>query len=172
SRRTFFRYFSGKDDVLFADQREGVDALGRDLTDRPSDEPPMTALRRALISMTAKYEIDRERLFRRARITAGTPSLQTRTLYHQRAGEEFVTELVADWLGVDAVTDLRPAIVAATTLAAVRVAFNAWLAGDGQADLSALAAEALDLLDGGLGECVSRRGKVLASVSGEVWVPG
>lgn len=155
SRRTFFRYFAGKEDVLFADQQERAEALRRALAARPSDEPPMTALRRALMSMATDYEIDRERLLRRARIMWATPSLQARSMANQRTGEQFVTELMAEWLGVDPVTDLRPAIVAASTLAAVRVAFTAWLAGGGKADLPALAGEALDLLDGGLQECVA-----------------
>ena len=59
-------------------------------------------------------------------------------------------------LGVDPARDLRPGIVAATTLAALRVAVNAWLADGGKAHLPTLAAEALDLLDGGLQYCVTR----------------
>jgi AcrR family transcriptional regulator len=155
SRRTFFRYFPGKEDVLFADYQERAETLRRALAARPPDEPPLTALRRALMSMTTPSEIDRERLLRRARIMEATPSLQARALAHQRTGEQFVAELLAERLGVDAVTDLRPALVAATTLAAVRVAFYAWLAGGGEGDLPALVGEALDLLDGGLQEGIT-----------------
>ena len=159
SRRTFFRYFPGKEDVLFADHQQRAEELRRALAARPGDEPPMTALRRAIMSMATDYEIDRERLLRRARIMAATPSLQARSFAQQRTGEQFVTELMAEWLGVDPARDLRPAIVAASTLAAVRVAFGAWLAGGGKADLPALCAEALDLLDGGLQECVTPAAK-------------
>ena len=156
SRRTFFRYFPGKEDVLFADQRQRAEALRRALAARPAGEPPMTALRQALMSLAAECEIDRERLLRRTRIMAATPSLQARGLAHQRTGEQFVTDLMAEWLGVDPATDLRPAIVAATTLAAMRVAFNSWLAGGGKGDLRALVSDALDLLDGGLQAGVTR----------------
>jgi AcrR family transcriptional regulator len=156
SRRTFFRYFPGKEDVLFADQRQRAEALRRALAARPAGEPPMTALRQALMSLAAECEIDRERLLRRTRIMAATPSLQARGLAHQRTGEQFVTDLMAEWLGVDPAADLRPAIVAATTLAAMRVAFNSWLAGGGKGDLRALVSDALDLLDGGLQAGVTR----------------
>jgi AcrR family transcriptional regulator len=156
SRRTFFRYFPGKEDLLFADQRQRAEALRRALAARPNSEPPMTALRQALMSLATEYEVDREQLLRRKKIMAATPSLQARSLAHQRWGEQFVTDLMAEWLGVDPARDLRPAIVAATTLAAMRVAFNTWLAGGGKGDLHALVSDALDLLDGGLQEGVTR----------------
>ncbi|MGH9040684.1 MAG: TetR family transcriptional regulator [Acidimicrobiia bacterium] len=154
SRRTFFRYFSGKEEVLFADQAERADQLRRALAARPRHEPPLTALRNALMSLSAEYELDRDQLLRRARIMAGTPALLARSQLQQRNGEQIVAELMAEWLGVDPVTDLRPGIVAAATLAVLRVAFNAWLAGGGEADLTELVREALDLLDGGLQGCV------------------
>jgi AcrR family transcriptional regulator len=156
ARRTFFRYFASKEDVLFADHHHQLDALRQALAARPVDEPPLTALRSAILSMADRYEEDRERLLHRARILAATPSLRGRGLDRQRAGEQAVTDLVAEWLGVDPTRDLRPGIVAATTLAALRVALNAWLADGGKAHLPTLAAEALDLLDGGLQHCVTR----------------
>jgi hypothetical protein len=106
--------------------------------------------------MADRYEEDRERLLHRAKIMAATPSLRGRSLDRQRAGEQAVTDLVAEWLGVDPARDLRPGIVAATTLATLRVAVSSWLADGGKAHLPTLAAEALDLLDGGLQHCVIR----------------
>ncbi|MDQ3946534.1 MAG: hypothetical protein M3357_15565, partial [Actinomycetota bacterium] len=51
---------------------------------------------------------------------------------------------------VDPADDLRPGVVAATTMAAMRVAIANWLAGGGKGDLPAIVAASLDLLDGGL----------------------
>ena len=81
---------------------------------------------------------------------AATPSLQARSLQHQREWEEAVSEMIAVRMGVDRANDLRPAVVAATTLATLRVALTAWFVGGGRSDLNAMVAEALDLLDGGL----------------------
>jgi AcrR family transcriptional regulator len=150
SRRTFFRYFASKEDVLLSDHPRRLAELRAALEARPPGEPVLTALRHALLSMSGGYEEERERLLRRARIMAGTPSLQARSLGHQRAWEQALTDLVAARLGVDPAGDLRPGVVAATTLAAMRVAWAAWLAGGGEAHLPTLVAEALDLLDGGL----------------------
>ncbi|HZI38429.1 MAG TPA: hypothetical protein VFF24_08995, partial [Acidimicrobiia bacterium] len=81
-----------------------------------------------------------------------TPSLQARSLVHQKLWEDAMQEMVADRLGVDPVKDLRPGVVAAAALAAMRVAFTIWLTADCDGDVIALTTEALDLLDGGLGQ--------------------
>jgi hypothetical protein len=117
---------------------------------RPPDETILTALRNAILSMTGDFEDRREMVILRGRIMRGTPSLQARSLVHQRAWEEAMQDMVADRLGVDPVVDLRPGVVAATALAAMRVAFTNWLTAGAQGDLIAMTTEALDLLDGGL----------------------
>lgn len=150
SRRTFFRYFASKEDVLLADHQVQLARLREAMAARPSGEAVLTALRNALLSITGDFEDRRERVILRGRIMRETPSLQARSLVHQKAWEDAMQQMVADRLGVDPVLDLRPGVVAATALAAMRVAFNNWLNAGATADLIALTAEALDLLDGGL----------------------
>jgi hypothetical protein len=53
-------------------------------------------------------------------------------------------------MAVNPAKDLRPGVVAATTMAAMRVATASWLAGGGPGDVMDIVAAALDLLDGGL----------------------
>jgi AcrR family transcriptional regulator len=151
SRRTFFRYFPTKEDVLFGNGTRDLERLREAMAEQPAGETPLTALRRALGVIVLGYEQDRERLLRRWGVMAATPSLQARNVAQQRWAEQALTDLVAEWLGTDSGgDDLRPAIVAATALAATRVALTTWLAGGGQRHLPSLVAEALDLLDGGL----------------------
>jgi AcrR family transcriptional regulator len=150
SRRTFFRYFASKEDVLLADHMVQLARMREAMAERPADEPVLTALRNALMSLTSDFEERKERIILRGRIMRDTPSLQARSLVHQKAWEEALQEMVARRLGVDPVTDLRPGVVAATALAAMRVAFTNWLTGGAKGDVIALTAEALDLLDGGL----------------------
>ena len=150
SRRTFFRYFASKEDVLLADHLVQLARLREAMATRPADEPVLTALRNALLSMTTDFEDRKEMIILRGRIMRDTPSLQARSLVHQQAWETAMQEMVAERLGVDPVADLRPGVVSATTLAAMRVAFTNWLAAGAEDDLIALTAEALDLLDGGL----------------------
>lgn len=150
SRRTFFRYFASKEDVLLADHLVQLARLREAMAARPPDEPVLTALRNALLSMTTDFEDRKEMIILRGRIMRDTPSLQARSLVHQQAWENAMQEMVAERLGVDPVADLRPGVVSATTLAAMRVAFTNWLTAGAEDDLIALTAEALDLLDGGL----------------------
>ncbi|MEW6477021.1 MAG: TetR family transcriptional regulator [Actinomycetota bacterium] len=150
SRRTFFRYFASKEDVLLADHFVQLARLREAMAVRPPDEPIITALRNALLSMTGDFEDRKEMIILRGRLMRDTPSLQARSLVHQKLWEDAMAEMVAERLGVDPVTDLRPGVVSAATLAAMRVAFTNWLTSGCEGDLIALTTEALDLLDGGL----------------------
>jgi AcrR family transcriptional regulator len=150
SRRTFFRYFASKEDVLLADHFVQLARRREAWAERPPDEPIVTALRNALLSMAVDFDDRKEKIILRGRLMRDTPSLQARSLVHQRLWEEAMQEMVAERLGVDPVTDLRPGVVSAATLAAMRVAFTIWLSSGCDGDLIALTTEALDLLDGGL----------------------
>jgi AcrR family transcriptional regulator len=152
SRRTFFRYFASKEDVLLADHFVQLARLREAMAARPEDEPIVTALRNALLSLSSDFEERKEMIITRGRIMRDTPSLQARSLVHQRLWEDAMQEMVADRLGVDPVKDLRPGVVSAATLAAMRVAFTNWLTAGCRADLIEMTTEALDLLDGGLGQ--------------------
>lgn len=152
SRRTFFRYFASKEDVLLADHFVQLARLREAMASRPDDEPIVTALRNAVLTLTTDFEERKEKVVIRARLMRDTPSLQARSLVHQKLWEDAMQEMVADRLGVDPVKDLRPGVVAAAALAAMRVAFTLWLTAGCDGDVIALTTEALDLLDGGLGQ--------------------
>src|SRR5438270_2868679 len=145
SRRTFFRYFASKEAVLLADHFVQLSRLREAMAARPPDEPILTALRNALLSITGDFGDRKEKIILRGHIMRDTPSLQARSLVHQKAWEEAMEEMVAERLGVDPAVDLRPGVVAATALAAMRVAYNNWLAAGAGGDLIAMTTEALDL---------------------------
>jgi AcrR family transcriptional regulator len=150
SRRTFFRYYASKEDVILSDHPKRLDELQAALDRRPPDEPVLSALRHAIMSLADSYEEQREHMVRRFTLMADTPALEARSLCLQRNWETAVTEMLAARMGVDPGEDLRPGVVAATTMAAMRVATANWLAGGGKGDLPIIVATALDLLDGGL----------------------
>ena len=149
SRRTFFRYFGSKEDVILSDHPKRLDELQAALDRRPADEPALTALRHAVMSLADTYEEQRDHMVRRFTLVSTTPALEARSLCLQRNWETAVTEMLAARMGVDPAKDLRPGVVAAT-MAAMRVATATWLAGGGRGDLPVTVAASLDLLDGGL----------------------
>src|SRR5438105_5256723 len=99
SRRTFFRYFASKEDVILSDHPKRLGALEAALDRRPADEPALTALRHAIMSMAGTYEEEREHLLRRFSLMTTTPALEARSLCLQRNWETAVTDMLAARMG-------------------------------------------------------------------------
>ena len=55
SRRTFFRYFSAKEEVFIVDPEGKLAALHVALADGPPDEPTIAALRRGVVALVGAY---------------------------------------------------------------------------------------------------------------------
>ena len=68
------------------------------------------------MSLADTYEEEREHMVRRFSLMNTTPALEARSLCLQRNWETSVTEMLAARMGVDPATDLRPGVVAATTM--------------------------------------------------------
>lgn len=152
SPRTFFHHFASKEDVVLGDYEARLVRLAEVLSARPPDEPPSTAIRRALLEVAEDYEAERERLLLRARLTIATPAVLARSLELQTRWEDLIASTIAARLGVEPDDDLRPRLFAAVTLAGMRVAQRRWLTDGGSARLPALVTDTLDLLDHGLGD--------------------
>jgi AcrR family transcriptional regulator len=148
SPRTFFRYFTSKEEVLFAKDAGKEGELAAFLAARPPGESALEKLRAALLGWTADYEQDRPRLLRRAQVVLGTPSLNATAIAHWQAQEDAVLDalMVAD-PGAD---PGETSLVVAVSFAAMRVTIKAWLADGGTGDLPSLAATALERLSRGL----------------------
>lgn len=148
SPRTFFRYFSSKEDVLFAAGDERLRQLLDAIASRPSGEAPLRSMREAALSLVPEYTSDRAQLTTRKRITAETQSLRSRGLERQLGWEDAVTDVLGQRL-----TDAGPAtielrLVAGVATATLRAALHTWLEAGG--DLAALINEAFDRLSRGL----------------------
>lgn len=149
SRRTFFRYFDSKEDVLLADNAVLLDRLVSGLAARPPSEPVLTSVRTALLGLSEDYEADRERMLVGARIMADAPSVTARALELQVEWEAAIARHVAGRLHAD-MGELVPRVVAASAIAATRAALATWLASGGEGHLIELTGRALELLGDGL----------------------
>jgi AcrR family transcriptional regulator len=139
--RTFFRYFSSKEEVVFWFEHQPM--LAGHVAARPADEPAVDALRRGLVGGLASfYEQDRERLLERSKLACRTPALQPRWRQQQADLAAGMALILAHRLGVHA-DDLEVRAMAAAVAAALFVAIEEWQAHDGQQDLGALIDRAL-----------------------------
>ncbi len=125
SSRTFHRYFSCKEDVLFADSAERQERFAAALAGRPRDEPLLESLRAAACELATMLVEQPERELRRLRLIEQAPSLHAR---HLQASEEWakaVAGYCATRLALRA-DDALPVLLAACTSAALRTARRSW----------------------------------------------
>lgn len=139
SRRTFFRYFQSKEDVIVAFLSDLGKELRQVLQARPPQESPERAVQETLrICWTARFLEHPEKSGRLARVTVQTPALLARYLERQVAWKAALTAELAHRLGVDPARDLRPAVLVAVAFAAFDTALFSWVTADSTTDLGAL----------------------------------
>lgn len=151
SRRTFFRYFSSKEDVLSHEKTEHGEAIFDLIAARPADEAPLQSLRVVILALAADFAQQKERLLTRAQIIRATPSLRSADWDKQNDGVDRIVEALgrrsSEPLDAEQTYQLR--LLGRATLAALMTALDRWVDGDGEEDIVALAAQALDLLASG-----------------------
>jgi AcrR family transcriptional regulator len=145
SRRTLFRLFATKEDIVVAAFEDlGSEALAA-LRERPAGEVPWTALRRALGAAAARLEERPALFFELHDVIAQTPALRRRLL-EQRDGwrAAFAQELAAPK------DELAPELLATAAIGAFDVATEAWARLRGRRRLSGLLDDAFAVLGSGL----------------------
>jgi AcrR family transcriptional regulator len=157
SSRTFFRYFSSKEDVVLTFQEEQFAAVLAALAARPPDEPVVTAMRSAGVAVMRAYEdgdygFDPEKFFCVHEMMERSPTLLGRSLEHGQKKQAEITRLIAERMGVDPAADLRPTVAAGAVSCAFRAAYDVWLRGKDQQPkrLSDLLDEIFALIEQGL----------------------
>jgi AcrR family transcriptional regulator len=156
SSRTFFRYFASKEEVALGFQEEQRLAMMKMLAERPADEPVVTALRRAIVSVARECEsgggsFDPERFGCLQDLMASSPALLAGSLEHSQKKQCELAGLIAARMGVDPTTDLRPHVVAAAATCTFQAIGDAWRTGPLQEmSLSEVVDQAFALLEEGI----------------------
>ncbi len=144
-RRTFFRYFASKNDVVWGDFERGLSAL-RERLARSDDRPLLDALREAVLAFNALGPDEEPYHRERMPLILQVPALQAHSTLRYAAWRDVVAEYAARRLAEPA-DALLPQLVAHVCLGAALTAYEQWLRDDG-ADLQVLLDAALGALDG------------------------
>lgn len=130
SSRTFFRYFASKEDVALTFQEEQLHALLEALAARPRDEPILTALRHAAVSIVHACEVgalsfDPQRFECLQDLIRSSPALLAGSLEHAQTKQSLLTQVISERMGADPAHDMRPHVVASTAIGVFRAASDA-----------------------------------------------
>ncbi|GAA0918048.1 TetR family transcriptional regulator [Nonomuraea longicatena] len=134
SRRTFFRYFASKEDVVVQFLAEMGAGMRAELAARPPAEPPSAALRHTVWACVNACAGDADRTLRVVRLILGTPALLARFLERQAHWRDELAAETALRLGRDPVTDLYPQLAAGMALSAFNTVLARWSDSDGAED--------------------------------------
>ncbi len=146
SKRTFFRYFASKEDVVvqfLADMGTGIRA---ELATRPAAEPPSVALLRAVWVPLGECADHGDRALRVVRLILRTPALLARFLERQAQWRDDLAQEVAQRLGLDAGADFYPRMAAGMALNAFDAVLHRWSTGDGAESPAALLDQAFEVI--------------------------
>lgn len=145
SRRTFFRYFSSKDDALHGHperQLDVVTAVGA----APAMATVQALVRGILLALATEFERRRDAVLLRKRIAAKEPDAFARDRGRHAELVEAAVKAVAAHLGVDPDSDLQCRVYVQAGFGALQAAARVWLTSAANGSLEALTAEALDLI--------------------------
>jgi AcrR family transcriptional regulator len=128
SQRTFFRYFSGKEDAAFVIEELVGDRLADAVAARPADEAPLLALGNALMETWQDLAVALDEIvpvelhMRMYQLVESTPALLAGRHRRQTRLEQRITEVVARREGLDPHADPRPRVLVAAFGGVVRTA--------------------------------------------------
>ncbi|MBA2947871.1 mycofactocin system transcriptional regulator [Streptomyces himalayensis] len=149
SRRTFFRYFASKNDLVWGDFEHQLARL-RDLLDAAdANTPVMDALREAVVEFNRYDATDVPWHRQRMQLILTVPTLQADATLRYASWRAIVTEFVAKRMGLPT-SEVLPRLFGYTLLAAAIAAYEHWLA-DEEAQLSDLLDLAIRQVTDGLG---------------------
>lgn len=129
SRRTFFRYFTGKDELVLTRLAESGESVAEALRQRPVGEPVWTSLRRAfdegVVQQEAHADVARPLLV----MLRTEPGVRASVVEWRRRWRDLLEPVVAERLPshhAGSTPDVRAAAIVASALSCLETAQEAW----------------------------------------------
>ena len=156
--RTFFRYFSSKQEVLFGDVvTDRVTRLRTELAARPRTEDPVESIRVVSDQLDFTDPEEEAQILARLDLMSRQPSMIGRYLELVNEMRHTMVEFVAERTGTDPARDIYPLLVAGASAAAWDTSLTLWAASGGKLSLRELRRDAFAALSAGIPAPPSRR---------------
>jgi AcrR family transcriptional regulator len=151
SRRTAFRYFATKEELVFPAREQRLAMLRAELAPR-AGERAFETVRRACLALASHFEADRERQLAQWRILRGEPALVGRDLDFDRESEAAIEQAFLSGERDTPRARRRAKVRAAAVTGAVRATLREWLEGGATAELGKLGRETFAELEAGFAD--------------------
>jgi AcrR family transcriptional regulator len=149
--RTFFRYFSSKQDVLFGEVvTDRVVRLRTELAVRPRDEDLLDSIRTVMDLLDFKGPDEEEQILARMELMRRQPSFVSRYLEIMDEMRSTVVDFVAERTGLDPSRELFPLLVGGACVASWDSSLKLWVASRATTSLTKLRNDAFTTLTAGL----------------------
>ena len=149
--RTFFRYFSSKQDVLFGEVvTDRVVRLRTELAARPLDEDLLDSIRTVMDLLDFNGPDEEEQILARMELMRRQPSFVTRYLEIMDEMRSTVVDFVAERTGLDPSRELFPLLVGGACVASWDSSLKLWVASGATTSLAKLRNDAFTTLTAGL----------------------
>jgi len=135
SKRTLFRHFATKEDLLFAWYEELTTELIEALRARPKGEPPFESVCEALRTLLHFYDADAKWALAMVRLSKATPSLLGKSFEKRSIWERELTKVLRVRLAGGAGRALEARVVVAAALAAFTCGIDEWAESQGKANI-------------------------------------
>ncbi|MBG0566491.1 TetR family transcriptional regulator [Actinoplanes aureus] len=132
SKRTFFRYFTSKEDLVLGKHDVWAERLVEAFAARPGEEPVWESLRKAF-DVVVDYFTDETQLSRALameKVVQDNPALGAGELERISRIQDQLAEFIGRRLDRRSAADPRPAALAGAALSCLIAAKNVWIAGD------------------------------------------
>lgn len=153
-RRTLFRYFPSKNELVWGDFDAERRRLRAHLDARPTQEPTMRAIRRAVVATNDFGPDDLPELRLRMRLLTTVPTLQAYSTLRYGEWREDIARFAAGRLGGDA-RSLVPSALGHATLGVTLASFLRWVELDGTTALRPILDHGLATLEAGFPDHVA-----------------
>jgi AcrR family transcriptional regulator len=145
SRRTFFRYYASKEEVVTETSDELAEAMLSAMAERPRGEAPLVSIQRSLVPVLGPQLVLTKRARTIIRLLRESRTLRRAMMERHALMEERLAAQLADRLGSDVTKDSTPTLLAFIARAMMDTAFNVWY-DQGRKDVASLVDELFEIL--------------------------